>query len=414
MIESLYSWPSVRSKQVAAPLLKEREHYLSYLLSQGISTQRVRTIATMLLHIIRLVKIDQPRIVELEEIKQAGLRWASDVESHITRKAGPHSEGHFVFVALKWLRFANMVCIPVTPAEPTDSIIEEFVGFMKQTGLYPPTIRTYRSRVFHFLHWALIRRERLSMVSLTDVDGFLEIKRKEGCLPRTIGSFCSALRFFFRYTELRRSNNSKIARGIHPPRVSRFNRSPKSLSWKNVRLLLNNEGVSKPADLRASAILFLCSIYGLRSSEVVNLTLDDFDWISETFIVRRAKRGRVQQYPIQFEVGEIVLKYLRLGRPRSSCRNLFLTLKPPYRPVCSATLWTIFVKRVERLGLELEPFGPHTLRRACATELLRKGSSLQDIADFLGHRDLQSVSIYARYDVRSLKEVAAFSLAGLK
>src|SRR5258707_1203072 len=119
MVETLFTWPRLRSKQLAAPLLKEREHYLCHLLSQGISAQRVRTIATMLLHIIRLVKIDQPRIVEMEEIKRAGLRWSSDVESHITRKAGPCSEGHFVFVALKWLRFANLVCVPATPVEPT-------------------------------------------------------------------------------------------------------------------------------------------------------------------------------------------------------------------------------------------------------------------------------------------------------
>jgi integrase len=146
----------------------------------------------------------------------------------------------------------------------------------------------------------------------------------------------------------------------------------------------------------------------------VNLTLDDFDWINETFTVRRAKRGRIQQFPIQAEVGEVILKYLRNGRPRSSSRKLFLTLQPPYRSVNPATFWTIILKRIRRFGLPLTPFGPHALRRACATELLHKGSSLRDIADFLGHRNLQSVSIYAKYDTGSLKKVAAFSLGGLK
>jgi integrase/recombinase XerD len=232
-------------------------------------------------------------------------------------------------------------------------------------------------------------------------------------LPRTIGSLCSALKAFFRYTALRGWISPNISRGIRAPRISRYSHSKEILPWRHVRLLLNPDG-SAPADLRASAILFLCSIYGLRSSEVVNLTVDDFDWINETFIVRRAKRGRIQQYPIQAEVGEIILKYLQNGRPRSSCRKLFLTLQPPYRSVNPATFWTIILKRIRRFGLPLKPFGPHALRRACATELLRKGSSLRDIADFLGHRDLQSVSIYAKYDTSSLKKVAAFSLGGLK
>jgi integrase/recombinase XerD len=45
-----------------------------------------------------------------------------------------------------------------------------------------------------------------------------------------------------------------------------------------------------------------------------------------------------------------------------------------------------------------------------ATELLRKGTSLRDIADLLGHRGMESVSIYAKHDSRTLREVAAFRL----
>ena len=183
--------------------------------------------------------------------------------------------------------------------------------------------------------------------------------------------------------------------------------------WKQIRRLLNSEVLTNPADLRASAILFLCSIYGLRCSEIVNLTLDDFDWVNEIFVVRRAKRGRIQQFPIQFEVGDAILKYLQLGRFRCPCRFLFVTLKPPYRPVRSATIWSIIANRIRRLGLNLKPAGPHSFRHACATELLRRGSSLKEIADFLGHRDLESVSIYAKSDLRSLRKVAAFSLAGI-
>jgi hypothetical protein len=88
----------------------------------------------MLLHIIRLVKLDHPRIVQREEIEKASLRWTTDIESQVTRKVGPSSESHFSFVALKWLRFANLLYVPLPVAEPTDVIVKEFLGFMKQTG----------------------------------------------------------------------------------------------------------------------------------------------------------------------------------------------------------------------------------------------------------------------------------------
>jgi integrase/recombinase XerD len=189
---------------------------------------------------------------------------------------------------------------------------------------------------------------------------------------------------------------------------------PSGPSWKDVRRLLVIHPSAGPADLRAQAVLFLCSIYAVRSSEISGLMLSDFDWANETFAIRRAKRGRVQQFPIQFEVGESILRYLTHGRPACMCRNLFVTLKPPFRPVPASTVWSIVAERMNRLNLNSQQRGPHALRHSCATQLLRKGSSLKDIADFLGHRDASSVSIYAKFDVRLFREVASFSLAGVK
>jgi integrase len=157
----------------------------------------------------------------------------------------------------------------------------------------------------------------------------------------------------------------------------------------------------------------LCSIYGLRASEIVHLTLDDIDWRTETITVRRAKRGRTQQFPLPYEVGEAIVQYLQKARPHCSCRSLFVTRSTPHRPIRATAFWPIVGKRMKSLGIESAHFGPHALRHACATQLLKKGSSLHDIADFLGHRNTKCVSIYAKYDTRSLRALASFSLAGV-
>jgi site-specific recombinase XerD len=57
--------------------------------------------------------------------------------------------------------------------------------------------------------------------------------------------------------------------------------------------------------------------------------------------------------------------------------------------------------------------GLHSLRHSCAMQLLHEGSSLKDIADFLGHSDMSSVNLYAKFDLKMLRAVAQFSLAGL-
>jgi integrase/recombinase XerD len=413
MIERLFSFPSVLRRQLAAPLLHERKQYLTFLLNQGVSLSRLRTVATMLLHIMRLMELDCLRSVNVAEIERGSQLWTRDIEYHKTHKVGPTSAASFYYAALKWLRFHDSLAMTPKATGYVETICEDFTNFMVARGMCKESIRIYSARLESFLRWSLPQCEKVSSISLREVDEYLGMKRLSGCLPRTIASVCTVLRLFFRYAEMHGLNNRKIARGIRNPRISRYDPLPKGLPWKQVRVLLDCEVPVRPADLRASAILFLCSIYGLRGAEIAKLTLDDFDWNNEIFLVRRAKRGRIQQFPLQFEVGEAILKYLQNCRPRCVNRNLFVTLKPPYRPIRSSTIWTIIANRIRRSGLNLRA-GTHSFRHACATELLRQGSSLKEIADFLGHRDLESVSIYAKSDIRSLRRVAAFSLGGVK
>ena len=413
MIENLFIGPRTRSIHLNAPMLNEREQYLAHMLARGVSRTRIKIVASMLLNVIRLIDLRGPRIVEMDEIKQAAMRWAVDMEHHPRRKPGRSSERLFVYLALKWLRHSNLVNIPEVLPRPADIVVRDFVSYLSESGYAAPTLRSYVSRVRDFIRWLSSHHKELSAIKPREIDDFLALKRSEGCMPRSIESFCSAFHVFFRYTELRGLTSPRLYRVIRRPRISRFSPQRRRIPWKVARQLLKTTDPSNPADLRARAMLFLCAIYGLRASEVVNLTLEDFDWRNETFIVRRAKCGRIQQYPIQFEVGEAILEYLRRGRSGSPSRNIFLTLKPPYRPVRAATLWTVIERRIRLLGLDETPFGPHALRHACATELLRRGSSLQEIADLLGHRNLKSVSIYAKQDERTLRQIADFSLRGV-
>jgi len=41
-----------------------------------------------------------------------------------------------------------------------------------------------------------------------------------------------------------------------------------------------------------------------------------------------------------------------------------------------------------------------------ASRMVRRGTSLKEVADFLGHRSLDTTTIYAKLDVPALREVA--------
>ena len=46
------------------------------------------------------------------------------------------------------------------------------------------------------------------------------------------------------------------------------------------------------------------------------------------------------------------------------------------------------------------------LRHTVAGRLVRRGASLKEVADFLGHRSLDTTAIYAKLDLAALQEVA--------
>lgn len=106
MIENLFVFESSRSKHRRAPFLAESEEYLSYMLSEGVSKQRVRTIAAMLLHIIRLMELTAFREVDIAEIERGAQRWMTDT-SHKMRSNGKSSTSSFVYTARNWFRFTK-------------------------------------------------------------------------------------------------------------------------------------------------------------------------------------------------------------------------------------------------------------------------------------------------------------------
>jgi integrase len=75
-----------------------------------------------------------------------------------------------------------------------------------------------------------------------------------------------------------------------------------------------------------------------------------------------------------------------------------------------SSVYEIVSYRLKRQRINAPQRGPHALRHACATELLRRGTPLRDIADFLGHRNSRSVAIYAKYDLQALRKISDIDL----
>jgi integrase/recombinase XerD len=402
----------VRHEQ--APLLPEREAFIDHLLQQGTSLKAVRGVAWQLLNVIRLLRLTRLRDVRIDEIEEAAQQWTRERRSNPNVHSYKHSGIYFIYVAKKWLRFAGVLKVPAIPRIRFADEIDEFARWVtEERGLSALSVRSHRNKISLFLKWLSERHHLLTAVRLRDVDDFLISKGTSGWSRKSARGYANSLRAFFRYAEKRGWCATGIAEGITSPRLYVHEGLPEGPTWNQVQRLFQTVNGNKAAAVRARAVLYLLAVYGLRSGEICRLLLRDFDWRSETFTVNHSKRGGAQKYPLQREVGDAVVAYIRKARPRSSCPHLFLTLNPPYRAIGGSALWKITNRSMQVTGIRCRRRGPHCLRHACATHLLEQGASLKEIGDLLGHRDSKSTTIYAKVHLQQLRRVADFNLGGL-
>ena len=414
MFESILKRPSALARHRRAPLLEERTSFLDHLLKQGTSRRCVRAVAARLLHVIKLLNLKKPGSVSVQDVHIAADKWAQQQRRHLHLGTAQYSRAHFFFVAKKWLRFLGRLEAPAHSDLAFRTELAGFAIFMTdQKGLSQRTVSSYAWFVTKFLAWLANQTRPLSAATVEDVYDFMRLKGETGWSRWALASAACALRAFFCHAEAQHWCKAIVSKFIQGPRIYKDEGLPESPAWGDVKRLIESVHRDKPSDLRARAALLLLSIYGLRSGEVKNLLLDDFDWRAERFLVRRSKRAGFDQYPLLREVGDAILDYLKDGRPRCSCRSLFITLRPPYRPISTSALWCITSSRVQKLEIHCRRRGPSILRHACATNLLAQGLSFKEIADYLGHRATGSVEIYAKVDLKSLYLVADLDLGDL-
>jgi integrase len=157
---------------------------------------------------------------------------------------------------------------------------------------------------------------------------------------------------------------------------------------------------------RDYAILLLLARLGLRAGEVVKLRLEDVDWENARITVC-GKGGKWAQLPLPADVAKAIARYLRHDRPRCACRRLFIRDYAPIEGFSRAGSIASIVKRaLGKAGVVSARKGAHLLRHSLATEMLRKGASLDEIGEVLRHRSPDTTAIYAKVDLTSLRALA--------
>jgi integrase/recombinase XerD len=389
---------------------KERELYLAHLCQEGRTHSRLKVVNNLLLTVASRINLAENRRFTIQELASLAEDWSRETDKP-TRK--PHwrhvLKTDFVFVASGWLRFLGRLTGPVQG--PFARHLDEFLKYLKEErGFAEVTLDNRRRSLTLFFDWLSKRDGSLAGIKPTDLTAYFSFYGHSW--KRTSISFhVQSLRSFFRYAGSRGWCQQNIAKTIEAPRLYTLENLAQGPSWNDVQRLIQSTRGTGAVQIRNRAVILLLAVYGFRIGEVCKLRLEDINWEAERIHLQRPKQRKLQKYPLAIEVGEALIRYLKEVRPHSKHREIFLSLRQPYRPLSTGGLSAMVQVRVKRLGLQLPHYGPHALRHACATHLMSEGFSLKEIGDYLGHVSVAATRIYSKVDLPALREVADFDLS---
>lgn len=258
-------------------------------------------------------------------------------------------------------------------------------------------------RLREFLYY--LESQHIDSIEQVDSDtvkgyfDYLKARKKErttGALSNnTLNTQLQCIKRFSDY--LRNINKSSFVTDImawkqeSPPRTVLH---PKEIE------MLYNAAENTPYGIRDKAMLGIYYGCGLRRNEGLQLDLNDILFDRQLVYVRAGKNYTERYVPANEQVLQDISQYMQQARPAL----LVKTNTEPALFVCQRgdrpsphSLYLRLKKMQENTGdatLQNKTIGLHTLRHSIATHLLMGGMKLERIAQFLGHKSIESTQIY--------------------
>lgn len=150
----------------------------------------------------------------------------------------------------------------------------------------------------------------------------------------------------------------------------------------------------KNTKIRDSALLTLFLGTGIRISELVGLNIDDIFFENNSFVVTRKGGNRTILY-FNDEVREALFEWLDFREqieelPKTE-KALFVSLR---NRRISVRAVEELVKKYAKIVSPLKHITPHKLRSTFGTNLYQQTGDIYVVADYLGHRDINTTKKY--------------------
>lgn len=388
--------------RVQGPLAPFADGFTVELVGRGYRPRSVRGQLGLMAHLSRWLAERglEPAALTQENVERfLAVRREGDVSLRSWRAVGP---------LVVYLRGLGVAPEPmVSTGTPVERLLAGYRDYLlRERGLTAGSVAHWERVAGLFLaERSEPLEDALQRLSAREVTGFVVARCAPGrCSGSTAKILTGGLRSLLRYLHLAGFTAIPLAQAVPRAAGWRLSSLPRALEAGEVARLLASCDRATAIGRRDRAILSLLARLGLRCCEVAALCLDDIDWRAGEITIR-GKGSATERLPLPRDVGEALADYLRDGRSASAgFRQVFVTAKAPRRPLSPTGVTHVVGSACKRGGIR--PVGAHRLRHTLASDLLRAGTPLAQIAPVLRHASVATTAIYAKVDRDALRTLA--------
>lgn len=295
-------------------------------------------------------------------------------------------------------------------------VIECFLGYITSERRYSPlTVRNYRRDVEEFVRWGEEQGGEFSLLKVEPVDLREWImalsdersdrgsgpRRSAASINRTVASVRSMYKFLRREGIVERDLFVAISSLRTPQRLPKF--VVEGDMYRVVERL--NEDLRSAEWLRRRNALIVLMLYGcgLRLSELVSISLSDFDEPMLTLRIT-GKGSKQRELPVVERLRHEIKQYIADFSDQKICilkqNRLFLSKRG--EPISRSDVQRSVARLLRECGVQGK-VSPHVLRHTFATHLLNAGADMREIQELLGHSSLRATQVYTHNNIAQLQ-----------
>lgn len=273
----------------------------------------------------------------------------------------------------------------------SDSYIQKFTDMLSLRDLADRTVKNYLAYLKQFFDFITnhLAGKLPEDITWEDIRAYvIHLKSVRKLNPRSINPYIAQLIFFFKYVLHRDWDRYEVP-------FLRYDEHLPSVPTKDE---MEKIIYTMPRN-KYQCIVALMYSAGLRISEALNLRYEDISFSRMQIHIAKTK-SRSERKAILAEKmkNRLYWHWVDSDKPKS---GYLFPGQDPAKPVSDESVRRVMKKHLESIGMGDKGFTPHSCRHCFALTLYELGADLLAIKDALGHKSINSTTVYASLGIGS-------------